>query len=181
MRVVLTGRHVTITPTLRALVDRRLLKLERPLGEALVSVQVGLRQEKKSRVVEIVAHLRGDHMLHGKGSATAWATAVGEAVTKVVQQGQKVKGKYQRRKRHATAGKTVAAQRVAAAEPVKAEGPRIVRAPPYGGKPMTVEEAAREADGSREGVVVFRNAGTNAVNVIYRRRNGDLGLIEPDV
>jgi putative sigma-54 modulation protein len=46
---------------------------------------------------------------------------------------------------------------------------------------MTVEEAAREADGSREGVVVFRNAGTNAVNVIYRRRNGDLGLIEPDV
>jgi putative sigma-54 modulation protein len=180
MPVVLTGRHIEITPALRKLVDGKVTKLDRLFGTALVSMQVVLQQEKNRRVAELVVHLRGDHVLHGEGTAPAWPGAVTAAVSKVAQQGQKIKGKWQERKRRATPAKAVAARRVAAAEPLATPGPRIVRAARYGGKPMTVEDAAREASASREGVIVFRNASTDAVTVLYRRRNGDLGLIEPE-
>lgn len=181
MRVVLTGRHVDITPALRQLVDRRLIKLERLFGEALVSVHVVLQQEKNRRVAELDVHTRGDHMLHGTGAASAWAGAVAGAVSKVAQQGQKIKGKWRERKRRAVPVKAVAVRRAAAAERVRPAGRRIVHAGRYGAKPMTVDEAAREVDAARDGLVVFRNATTDAVNVIYRRANGDLGLIEPEV
>ena len=66
MRLLLTGRQVDITPTLRRLVDARLAKLERRFGEALVSAQVVLSQEKNRFVAELAVHARQDHMLHGR-------------------------------------------------------------------------------------------------------------------
>jgi putative sigma-54 modulation protein len=45
---------------------------------------------------------------------------------------------------------------------------------------MTVEEAAREVDAARDGLLVFRNATTDTINVLYRRKDGDFGLIEPE-
>ena len=47
-------------------------------------------------------------------------------------------------------------------------------------KPMTLDEAALEMDGRGEGVLVFRDAATERVNVLYRRKDGHLGLIEPE-
>ena len=46
-------------------------------------------------------------------------------------------------------------------------------------KPMTLDEAAFEMEGRAEGVLVFRDAATERVNVLFRRRDGNLGLIEP--
>jgi putative sigma-54 modulation protein len=98
-----------------------------------------------------------------------------------VQQGKRVKGKWQERKRHATPVKTVASRAAArAVEPPEPAGPRIVRTSRYAAKPMTVEEAAREVDAARDGLLVFRNATTDTINVLYRRKDGDFGLIEPE-
>ena len=58
--------------------------------------------------------------------------------------------------------------------------PRVVRATRYAVKPMSVEDAALRVDGDRETFVVFRNADTDAVSILYRRKDGNLGLIEPD-
>ena len=66
MRLLLTGRQVEITPTLRRLVEARLAKLERRFGEALVSAQVVLSREKNRVVAEVVVHARQDHMLAGR-------------------------------------------------------------------------------------------------------------------
>jgi len=45
---------------------------------------------------------------------------------------------------------------------------------------MTVEDAALRVEDARESFVVFRNAVSDSVNILYRRRDGNLGLIEPD-
>ena len=180
MRLVLTGRHVDITPHLRKLVDRKLAKLERMFGDAIVSAQVILTREKYRRVAELVVHTRGDHMLHGAADHASWEQSLSGSVEKIVQQGKRVKGKWQERKRHATPVKTVAGRAVATEAPEPA-GPRIVRTSRYAAKPMTVEEAAREVDGARDGLLVFRNASTDSINVLYRRKDGDFGLIEPEV
>jgi len=181
MRLVLTGRHVDVTPVLRRLADSRLAKLDRMLGDSIVSAQVVLARERFRYVVEMSVHARGDHVLHGVASTSAWDTALTGAVEKIMQQALKVKGKWRDRRRRGAADRTLAS-------PLVAEGltgerqraPRIVRASRYLVKPMTVEEAALEVGAGQDAFLVFRNAGTDSINVLYRRRNGDLGLIEPE-
>src|SRR5512136_2271478 len=99
MRVVVTGRHVEITPELRKLVDQRLTKLDRVLNDGIVSAQVVLTLERYRHIVEITLHARGDHMLHGLGDSRAWETSLAEAVDKLTGQIEKVKGKWERRTR----------------------------------------------------------------------------------
>ena len=54
-----------------------------------------------------------------------------------------------------------------------------MRASRYAVKPMTVEDAALEVTTGSDTFLVFRNAGTDSINIVYRRKDGRLGLIEP--
>ncbi|HEY7791443.1 MAG TPA: sigma 54 modulation/S30EA ribosomal C-terminal domain-containing protein, partial [Vicinamibacterales bacterium] len=93
----------------------------------------------------------------------------------------KVKGKWQNRKRRASSARQdLADVETAPPAPEPSSSRRIVRARPNGAKPLTLQEAALQLEGGREAVLVFRNAATEAINVLYRRTNGDLGLVEPE-
>jgi ribosomal subunit interface protein len=107
MRLLLTGRQVEITPSLRRLVEGRLAKLERRFGEALLSAQVVLSREKNRVVAEVVVHARQDHTLAGVGATQAWGTALTAAIKKVLQQAETVKGKWHQRKRSAASVRTM--------------------------------------------------------------------------
>src|SRR5205807_4518403 len=104
MRLELTGRHVDITPTLRRLVDTKLAMLERLLNESAVSAQAELTREKHTRSADITVHARGEKFLHGVGNWATWEVSVGEAIDKIAQQAQKVKGKLQERQRRGSKG-----------------------------------------------------------------------------
>ena len=58
--------------------------------------------------------------------------------------------------------------------------PRVIRATRYAVKPMSVEDAALRVEGGPDTFVVFRNADSDSVSILYRRKDGHLGLIEPD-
>jgi len=103
MKCRVTGRHLEIARELRDLIDQRLLPLERLLGDALVSAEMVLVAEHHRCVSELVVHARGDHRIHGLAEGPNWPTAVGAAVGKVMHQAQTLKGKWQGRRRHATA------------------------------------------------------------------------------
>ncbi len=184
MRLALTGRHVDITPALQRLAERKVAKLDRLLNDGIVSAQVVLTLQKHRHVVDIRAHARGDHVLHGLGDTDAWETSFTDAIEKISQQLQKVKGKWQQRKRRAAPAKVVAAAGPPPPEPVPEEreerAPRILRAARYPVKPMTVDEAAMEVAAGANAFLVFRNASTDSINVLYRRKDGNLGLIEPE-
>jgi ribosomal subunit interface protein len=107
MRLLLTGRQIEITPPLRRLVDARTAKLERRFGDALVSAQCVLSKEKNRFVADLTVHARQDHILHGLGATASWGTSLTAAVQKVIQQADKVKGKWQRRKRSAASVRTL--------------------------------------------------------------------------
>jgi len=184
MRLELTGRHVDITPTLRRLVDTKLAKLERMLNDSAVSAQAVLTREKYRHRAEITLHARGEKFLHGVGNTTAWDTSLSQAIEKITQQAHKVKGKWQERKRRGPAKDASAAAveppatRVAASGPrPRARMPRILHAERQTVRVMTVADAARQIDGDADAVVVFRDAETSAVSVLYRRRNGELTLV----
>jgi putative sigma-54 modulation protein len=179
MRLELTGRNVEITPVLRTLVDRKLAKLTRVLNDSIVSAQVVLTREKYRHVTDMSLHMRGDHVLAGKTAGDTWVASVGRAVEKIEQQASRVKGKWAERKRRATSARTLPPLPPAPADEGAAR-PRVVRALRYHVKPLTVDDAALEVEAGQDGFLVFRNAGTGAINVLYRRKNGDLALIEPE-
>ncbi len=182
MRLELTGRHVDITPDLRKQVEQRLAKLDRLLKGGIVSVQAVLTREKYRHKSEFTVHTRGDRFLHGLGSTNAWETSVSGAIEKIEQQLAKMKGKWQERKRRATSPRILAAETElrAPAPPDLPKRPRVRRVPRYPVKPMTVDEAAMAVEGGNDAFLVFRNAVTDSINVLYRRKDGHLGLIEPE-
>jgi putative sigma-54 modulation protein len=176
MRLDITGRHVEIGQSLRSLIERRLAKLERLLNDNAISGQVILTKEKYRHRTEIVVHARGDHMMRGMGEGTGWPISIRDAAAKIEQQAQTLKGKWRERKRRGSGPR----QEVSAPAREPNNNRRVIRATRYAVKPMSVEDAALRVGSAGEAFVVFRNSETDAVSILYRRSDGNYGLIEPD-
>ncbi len=179
MKLMLTGRNVEVTPALRQQVVRRLDRLERLIGDAALSAQVVLTADKYRLVTDITLHMRGDHVLTGVGGATSWPLSIKEASAHIEQQGQKVKQKWTSRKRRATSGKRlpVPAEPEPAIEPRRL--PRIYRQR-AAIRPLTIDDAAARLDAGSDPFLVFRNADTGKMAVVYRRKDGHVALVEPE-
>jgi ribosome hibernation promoting factor len=189
MRLELTGRHVDITPSVRRVIDGKLARLERLLNDSAVSAQVVLSREKYGNRADVTLHARGEKFLHGIGKGTSLQISMGQAIEKIIQQAQKVKGKWQERKRHGGVKgspivgeqpQAVAVRPAAAAVRRAVRMPRILRASRQTIKAMSVADAAREIDGG-SGIVVFRDAETAGIAVLYRTPAGELTLVETEV
>ena len=190
MRLELTGRHVTITPAVRRLVEQRLAPMLRLLNDSAVSAQVVLRREKTRVHAEVTLHARGEHFLHGEATGRDVDAALSAAADKVDRQVRSLKSRWSKGKRQGVSAAKAAsatprperAGRAFAARATAAEqrAPRIVRARRYEVKPMSVDEAALEVVDGDDAFLVFRNAATDAINVLFRRPDGNLGLIEPE-
>jgi putative sigma-54 modulation protein len=179
MRLVLTGRHVDITPGIRRLVDRKLIRLERLLGNALVSSQVVLTLEKARRLADVTVHVAGDHQLSTRTAGPSWSAALTAAIEKIQHQAAKLKGKWTERKRQRAPVSAVAAL-AATPETPATNGPRVVRVSRAQFKPMSVENAAIELAASGDPFLLFRNVDTDGLSVLIRRAGGAFGLIEPE-
>jgi ribosomal subunit interface protein len=186
MRVELTGRHVEIVPTLRRLVDLRLAKLERLLDHRAVSAQVVLTQEKRLVRADVTLHALGERFLHGMGEAPAWDAAIGRAADKIEQQAQKVKSKWERRKRDKSdvvspePKPTLPAAAATKAPRVPLRMPRVLRMTRQPVRSMSVADATRRLDSTAGAPVVFRDVETEALSVLYRNAEGDLVLVLAD-
>ena len=180
MRLDITGRHIDVTPNLRQLITTRLKTLERVLNDAAVSALVIVTKEKYRHCVEMVIHARGDHTLSGNGEGNSWPLAIRQASQKIEQQAKKLKGKWDGRRRRSAGRRTPTVAEPAGDGAGATASRRIVRATRYAVKPMSVEDAAMRLDEAADTFFVFRNADDDALSILYRRKDGNLGLIEPD-
>jgi putative sigma-54 modulation protein len=189
MRLELTGRHLDITPAIRSLVDKKLARLERMLNDSAVSAQVVLTLEKRLSRADVTLHARGEKFLHGVGAAATWETSLTQAIAKIAQQAQRVKGKWQERKRRngkvtplagGGPGSRIAGTSRASRSIVTL--PTIVRAARQRIRALSVDEATQEAARTSSpgvpGVVVFREPGSSSVSVLFRSARGELTLVE---
>ena len=175
MRVDITGRHIDVTPGLRQLIDKSLARVERLLNDNAISATVVLTKEKYRHKTEIVVHAKGDHILSGIGEGNTWPLSVRKAAAKIEHQAQKLKSRWTEGKRQRKNNRAVT---VPAPEPTPAR--RVVRATRYAVKPMSIDDAVLRLEAVPETFVVFRHADTDAISVLFRRKDGNLGLIEPD-
>ncbi len=177
MNVEITGRHVVITPAIRAYVLKRLRKFTRLLGDD-ISFHVILGVEKDRHTAEVL--LKSKLLdLTGTGETGDMYSSITRAVAKLERQALKHKSKIIETKRHLAKAKSVAEKSgvgLSASATLRSRRNGIEEEEARK-KPMAVEEAVLELGQSDYPFVVFRNADSGAVDVLYRRRDGSLGLI----
>jgi putative sigma-54 modulation protein len=171
MNMQVRGRNVAVTEALKDYVEKRVGKLSRYLDN-MGSAQVILTVEKGFHRIEVTIPVSGI-ILRGEETTGDMYTSIDLVVEKLEKQIQKYKGKLVRRgTRFAGEPETVSAD--------ADDAPKIVKTKRFPIKPITVEEAVMQMNLLGHSFFVFSNMETEQVNVIYRRKDGNYGLIEPE-
>ena len=185
MAVECTGRNVEVTAALKSLARERTGRLERHLGGP-ADVRVVVSHEKHRFGAEIIATHRRQRWNAREYATADPRAAVALAFEKIDAQAMKDSEKRRDRK-HRGLPRLVEAEpplpattprRAARSAGASSSPRRIVRTSRLAVKPMSIEEAALSIEGSEEEFLVFRDSSKERVAVIYKRRDGNLGLIE---
>jgi putative sigma-54 modulation protein len=172
-----TGRHVDVTPALRRHVEEHFGKLDHIFNDTTARAHVIIAVEKNRHTGEVLLHWRGETLTARDVNADMYQ-ALTRAIQKIEKQAVKLKKKIIDRKQGAQALSTLTpddGQQIEASP----NAPRIIGARGYSIKPMTAEEAALKLSDDANQFLVFRDSDTNRVGVIYKRKDGNYGLIEP--
>jgi putative sigma-54 modulation protein len=180
MRIEYTGRRTEVSDRIRALAERRLRKLSRLL-RGITDVHVVLAADKHRQLAEVSLHSAGQLTLTATEVSSDAAASLSAALDKLERQAQRAAGRRQEQRRRGPARPTPVWPGPAPAAPAAEARPRVIRSRRSPLKPMTVDEAILEVGSSADGLLVFRDAATERVSVLYRRKDGNLGLIEPEV
>jgi putative sigma-54 modulation protein len=197
MNVEYTGRQYEVTPAVRKQVEHGLGKLEKLFGSTFDS-HVILTLEKHRNIAEISIKIR-NHPIVGIAEATDMMAAIGEALDKIDRQAIKYKSRWRTKKRQprktqwSKAVPKEEAQRMAVGSNAATAVPVVVHSFPAVTKlteahvvksadsvamrPMTIEEAVKEAEFRDRDVFVFRDP-EGRVKVLHRKKDGKMELIE---
>ncbi len=176
MNVEITGRHVVITPAIRSYVLKRIRKFGRIVGEdASFHVIIGVEKDRHTAELLLKSKLLD---LTCKGETDDMYASILRAIEKLQRQTLKHKSKRIETNRQRAKAKSVAEKSgtTAAKRTSARRGGGILDEEAHK-KPMAVEEAVLELGHSDYPFVVFRNVESGDVNVLYRRKDGSLGLI----
>lgn len=174
MNVHFTARQTDLTPVVRQYCEKRLKALEKLLGSVL-EVDIILSVTKARYRAEIHVLDKGAGLVvveETPDMMNSLNLAFDGLETKVRKEREKFRERKRRKGR----------ERKGLALPVEAEEAerRILRSPHYSLKPMSVEEAVLQLDMKNREVFVFRREGSEKWAVLFRRKDGNVGLIEPE-
>jgi putative sigma-54 modulation protein len=180
MKIEFTGRPTAVPVELRRLAERKLEKLGRVLP-GITRVHVISTTDRHRRTAEISVH--SAHLdLTARETTEDLGASIGLVVDKLTRQAQRQVGRRRERGRPGAARAKASGKDAPLDAPVpEAPSVRVIRSRRLAGKPMTVDEAAAEMLVREEGFLIFRDAQTERVHVIFRRKDGNLGLVEPEV
>jgi putative sigma-54 modulation protein len=179
MRIAVTFRHVPPTPALRAYAEEKLERVRKYLRRP-TDAHVILSVAKERHVAEIT--LQADHVtMFAQEETHDLYSAIDLALDKLEHQAQKLKAKRRSHKGSASRREPRAVEEPPAARRNRRTGhPEVVRGEEVFPEPMSLEEAVEQLRRSRDEVLVFRDAATQGLAVLYQRRDGRFVLIEPE-
>src|SRR5215468_9950088 len=174
MQINVTFRHVDPTPALRTHAEDKLERMVKKYLHRPVDAHVILSVAKERHVAEVT--LQADHVtMFAKEETTDLYAAIDLAVEKLEHQAQKLRAK---RKEHKGPGRTVS-EGEAGSSPDGPARPRVIPRR-VSAKPMHVDEAVETLARSGDEFLVFTNAASQGLAVLYRRKDGNYGLIETE-
>lgn len=174
MQISVNGRHMEVTESLRKYAEERFGKLEKylpPASQATITLAV---VRKVHHIAEASIKANG-LMIQASEETGEMYSSLDLLLEKIERRVRKYKEKLVNHKNGAL--RTEAAP--PAGEDADDRIPRIIRTKRFDLKPMAPEEAVMQMELLDKPFFVFANAGSGLVSVIYRRRDGNVGLIEP--
>ncbi|WP_305046566.1 ribosome hibernation-promoting factor, HPF/YfiA family [Geoalkalibacter sp.] len=179
MQIAVTFRHMEASDPLRAYAEEKLERVKKYIDEP-IDAQVVLSVEKKIRHRAEVALVAKGITIKGSEETNDMYAAVDAVVDKIERQLKRYKEKIKNHK-PAPGRERQVQKTVFAAESID-EGrgePAIIRSHSFPVKPMSVEEAVMQMDLLNKDFLVFTDDESEAINVVYRRKDGNYGLIIP--
>jgi putative sigma-54 modulation protein len=174
MNVHLTARHMPLTAGIRQFCDKRLKALDKQMAPG-TEVNIILSAEKRRYKAEIRVEGRGaDTVLIEEDSEVFGALNL--AFSGLERKLKKEKEKLRQRKRRGGRERKMTLPAEESFEPRK----RVIPGDDFALKPMSVEEAVLHLDLKKRDVLLFRKMGTERWTLVYRRRDGHYGLVEPE-
>ncbi|MDQ1238914.1 MAG: putative sigma-54 modulation protein [Thermodesulfobacteriota bacterium] len=177
MQLSVTFRHMEPSEALKGYVHERTSKLTKYIDRPLES-QVILSVHKFRHIVDVVINVDGLRIAGQEEHEDMYA-AIDLVMDKIERQVKKYRQKI--RKHKPVQGKEIRWRRDIYEQDSFEDDrdPVVVKTENYFVKPMSVDEAAMQMDLSQQEFMVFNNASTQTVNVLYRRKDGNYGLIVP--
>lgn len=168
--ISIRGKNIELTNALKEYVEKKLAKLDKHID--LAEGQVTLTVEKGTHKVEVTIPFNG-MILRGEEETGDMYASIDLVVEKLEKQIIRYKGRFTRKTR--AEGKSVPVSSEEVFEEAK-----IMRTKRFAFKPMPVDEAVMQMNLLGHSFFVFSNAETEEVNVLYKRKDGNYGLIEPE-
>lgn len=184
MKVSITGRHFDLLDEHKEYVEKRLKHLKR-FFDTIMDCHVTLAKEKHRESAEITIQVNGV-MMHGEEETGDIFTSIDLVVDKIEKQIKKYKArlKNRRQRTRGTGPENSIRYKVDVLSGADLEQgtsePQVIRTQTLAIKPLSLDEALMQMDLLNQDFLVFRNAGSERVNVLYRRADGNYNLVEPE-
>lgn len=180
MELQITGKNMQLAPEVRRYIEHKLGRLNRHLPDITES-KIEISEEKTRSpqqrfVVQMTIDSRGT-LLRSEERGKDLFTAIDKVAAIMNRQIEHYKGKLQARGR----GNSLARSELSEEPEVAPPSPRVVKVKRFAVKPMPVDEAVDQMELLGHDFFLFFNADSERINVLYRRKNGDYGLIEPEL
>lgn len=175
MNISFTFKNFEPSDHLKGYAQKRFEKVGKFVTDSLADLQVNLLVDKYRHKADVILNADGIHISAYEDSEDMYST-IDMVLDKLEAQLRKMREKE--KNRHKGRGK-VQMNFLSYDDLSSDNQPTIVGTDSYEPKPMSVDEAALQLDSLDNEFLVFLNAETEGVNVIYRRKNGDFGLIDP--
>lgn len=186
MATEISARNYDIPGDVRAMLETKLAKIQEKLFDDVIDVRVVLQVEKYRNICEILITGKEHDVKTVQESDESMQDAVNSAIDHLKRQAQKNREKIRDHHRKEGNGVKVTEWAVQVLEPsqlreeTEQRAPRIVQTNNIAIRQMAIEEAALRLDDSKNEFIVFRDIDNDRVSVMYKRRDGNLGLIAPE-
>lgn len=175
MKFIISGKNIEVTEALHTAVEKKLKKLGKFFNTG-TEVFVTLSVEKNRQLIEVTIPFNGN-VLRAEEFSGDMYTSIDKVIDVLERQIRRYKTKIEKGLHE----KAFVPENFSFADDIEEENEfKIVRTKRFAVKPMSVEEAVLQMNLLGHAFFVFSNADTNEVNVVYRRKSGNYGLIEPE-
>jgi putative sigma-54 modulation protein len=175
MKIEFTGRHIEVTPALKAHVEDQFSRIENVFDGKPAKAHVIIEVERGRHRSEIIINWRNESLTAVSTNSDMYQS-LSQTIGKIEKQARKLKDKVIDKSHKATKAAAIITEPPAVAEKT-VKVPKIVAVKGFAAKPMSPDEAAMELDGGKNSILLFRDSESGGVGVIFRRDDGNYGLI----
>ena len=179
MQVTTTFRHMEQSDALKTYAEEKLDRVSKYIDEP-INAQVYFAVEKKIRhIVEIVITAKGISTKASEATNDMYAS-IDAVIDKIERQLKRYKEKIKAHKPNGDDRGRQLSKKIFEAESIEtSDEPVVIKTKTETAKPMSVEEAVMQMDLLHKDFIVFTDSVSSEINVLYRRKDGNFGLIEP--